>query len=86
MTTITVEVDDEVYRNFIKLAAEQKNGKKGFLGDALTDAMKRYSEETKRKPAVKRLLAKIRKACDLGTWMNGLKGTRSTTGTEKTFS
>ena len=86
MTTITVEVDDDVYRNFIRLAAEQKNGKKGFLGDAITDAMKSYAGETKRKPAVKGLFAKIRKVCDLGTWMNGLKGTRSTTSIEKTFS
>ena len=71
MTAITVEVDDEVYRNFIKLAAEQKNGKKGFLGDALTDAMKHYAEETKRKGAVVRLLAKIRTGYNLRTWMNG---------------
>ena len=71
MTTITVEVDDEVYRNFIKLAAEAKNGKKGFLGEALTNAMKRYAEETKRKGAVVRLLAKIRTSYNLRTWMNG---------------
>ena len=71
MTTITVEVDDDVYRNFIRLAAEAKNGKKGFLGDAITDAMKSYAGETKRKGAVVRLFARIRKGYNLRAWKNG---------------
>lgn len=71
MATITVNVDDGVYETFRKLAAEEKNGKKGFLGDTITVAMKRYAEENTRKAASLRLLARIRKGYNLGAWKKG---------------
>ena len=71
MATITVNVDDDVYETFRKLAAEEKNGKKGFLGATITDAMKRYAEENKRKAAAGRLLDRIRKGYNLRAWKKG---------------
>ncbi len=66
MTTITVNVDDEVYEKFRKLASEEKNGKKGFLGDAITENMKCYLEEKEQEDAKKQLLALMKKGVRLG--------------------
>lgn len=66
MTTITVNVDDEVYGKFRKLAAEERNGKKGFLGDAITEDMKKHVEEKEQEVIKKRLLAMMRKGIRLG--------------------
>jgi predicted transcriptional regulator len=52
MATITVNVDDDVYEVFRKIASEEKRGKKGFLGDTITEAMKRYSEKQEQTSAV----------------------------------
>ncbi len=73
MATITVNVDDEVYERFRKLAAEEKNGKKGFLGDAITKAMSKAIQESKVEAAKQRLLATARKGYRLGAWPNGFK-------------
>ncbi|MEK6854565.1 MAG: hypothetical protein AABX60_04465 [Nanoarchaeota archaeon] len=66
MTTITVNVDDEVYEKFRKLAAEERNGKKGFLGDVITEDMKKHVEEKEQEAIKKRLLAMMRKGVRLG--------------------
>ncbi len=65
MTTITVNVDDEIYGKFRKFAAE-RNGKKGFLGDALTEAMQKELKENEQEAAKKRLLELARKGFKLG--------------------
>lgn len=73
MATITVNVDDEVYEKFRKLAAEQWNGKKGFLGDSITDAMSKAVRENEAEAARQRLLATARKGYKLGVWKDGFK-------------
>ncbi len=66
MTTITVNVDNEVYGKFRRLAAEERNGKKGFLGDALTAAMQKEVNENVQETAKKRLLELAKKGFKLG--------------------
>lgn len=61
MVTITVNVDDDVYLKFRKLASEEKGGKKGFLGDAITERMGTYVQEKEQDAIKKRLLANLRK-------------------------
>ncbi|MBI2144440.1 hypothetical protein HYU17_04805 [Candidatus Woesearchaeota archaeon] len=66
MATITVNVDDEVYEKFRKLASEEHNGKKGFLGDAITGSMRKEVEANEQEAAKKRLLAIMKKGIRLG--------------------
>ena len=49
MTVITINVDDEVEAEFRKKSAEIYGFKKGYLGDAITEAMKKWLEEKKRR-------------------------------------
>ena len=71
MTTITVNVDDEVYERFRKIAAEEYNSKKGFLGDAITDGMRVIIRNKEQDAAGQRLLARARKGYKLGVWPKG---------------
>lgn len=61
MTTLTINVDSEVERAFRQRAKEQRHGKKGFLGGALTEAMKIWLEEQQQKEITERALQKWRK-------------------------
>lgn len=45
MTTITVSVETDVEQEFRKHAKEARGGKKGYLGDAITEAMRKWLEE-----------------------------------------
>lgn len=71
MATITVNVDDEVYERFRKLASDEHNGKKGFLGDTITEAMKKFVQENEADAARQRLREKLRRGYNLGTWKQG---------------
>ncbi len=53
MGTITISVDDEVEKEFRK-TVENEGGKKGDLGRAVTEAMKKWSDEKKMKDIVER--------------------------------
>ncbi|MBI2141045.1 hypothetical protein HYU16_01335 [Candidatus Woesearchaeota archaeon] len=66
MVTITVNVDDEVYQKFRENAAQARNGKKGFLGDAITEAMRNHVEENEQEVIKKRLLERLRKGVNVG--------------------
>ncbi len=66
MAVITVSVDDEVYGRFRKIASEEKSGKKGFLGDTITDTMKKYVEEKEQDAIKKRLLALMKRGVRIG--------------------
>ena len=66
MATITVNVDDEVYEQFRKLASEERNGKKGFLGDAITEVMKKQVLEEEQEAAKNRLRELMKKGIMLG--------------------
>ncbi|MFH1181951.1 MAG: hypothetical protein V1702_03250 [Candidatus Woesearchaeota archaeon] len=72
MATITVNVDNEVYERFRKIAAAE-NSKKGFLGDAITAAMDKSVKENEAEAAKKRLLSIAKKGFKLGAWKNGFK-------------
>ena len=54
MGTITISVDDEVEKEFRKTVEEHKGGKKGDLGKAVTEAMKKWADEKKMKEIVER--------------------------------
>ena len=56
MGTITISVDDEVEKEFRKLVEEYKGGKKGDLGKAITEAMKKWAEEKKQKDIAERMM------------------------------
>ena len=49
MGTITINVDDEVEARFRKTAGEQYSNKKGYLGDAITEAMRKRRSEKEKK-------------------------------------
>ena len=71
MATITVNVDDGGYEKFRKNAAEERSGKKGFLGDAITETMKQHVLSVEQAAAKQRLLARVRKGYNLSGWKNG---------------
>lgn len=73
MATITVNVDDEVYMRFRQFASEEKNGKKGFLGDAITEAMKKAVMESEVAAARQRLREKLRRGYNLGGLKEGFR-------------
>ncbi len=66
MGTITINVDDEIEKEFRKLAGEEYKGKKGFLGDAITEAMKNWVGEKEQKEIAVRELAVLKKGFRLG--------------------
>lgn len=66
MGTITINVDDEVEKEFRKLANEESKGKKGFLGDAITEAMKKWVQEKEQGELSKKEIEVLRKGFRLG--------------------
>jgi len=54
MGTITISVDDEVEKEFRKTVEEHEGGKKGDLGRAVTEAMKKWADEKKQKEIAER--------------------------------
>ena len=66
MGTITINVDDEIEKEFRKLANEESKGKKGFLGDAITEAMKKWISEKEQKEISMREIKILKKGFKLG--------------------
>lgn len=66
MGTITVNVDDEIEEEFRKIASEEFKGKKGFLGDAITEAMKEWVKEKEQEEISKREIEILKKGFKLG--------------------
>ncbi|MBI4163749.1 MAG: hypothetical protein HY512_02715 [Candidatus Aenigmarchaeota archaeon] len=54
MGTITISVDDDVEKEFRRTVEEHQGGKKGDLGKAVTEAMKKWADEKKMKEIVER--------------------------------
>ena len=73
MATITVNVDDDVYEKFRKLASDEHKGKKGFLGDTITEAMMKFVHENEAEAAKQRLREKLRRVYNLGGFKEGFK-------------
>ena len=71
MATITVNVDDDVFVKFRARALAESGGKKGFLGDAITDAMRKVVTSKEADEASQRLLALSKKGFNLGVWRKG---------------
>lgn len=66
MTTITVNVDDDVERRFRKVAGMAYHEKKGYLGKALTEAMKHWIYEKKQKELSEKQLKLLENGFDFG--------------------
>lgn len=54
MGTITISVDDNIEEEFRKLVDEYRGRKKGELGKAVTEAMKKWTEEKKQREIAER--------------------------------
>ena len=61
MGTITINVDDEVEARFRKTAGEQYSNKKGYLGDAITEAMRKWLSEKEQKEIAERQIKLMEK-------------------------
>ena len=61
MGTMTVSVDDEVEKEFRRLVEEYKGNKKGDLGKAITEAMKKWAEEKRQKEIAERIRERMSK-------------------------
>lgn len=66
MATITISVDDNVEKKFRKVAAEAYNGKKGYLGDAVTEAMEVWVAERKQRELARKGLEAMQKGFSMG--------------------
>jgi hypothetical protein len=66
MTTLTINVNDETEAEFREFAKQKYNGGKGYLGKAITEAMKKTIKEDKQKNAVEELKALMEKGFKLG--------------------
>lgn len=62
--TITVNIDAEVLKKLKELRSE--NNKKGFLGETISLATKKYLEEKEEEQAKKRLLELLEKGYNMG--------------------
>ena len=61
MGTITISVDDDVEKQFRKSVEENVGSKKGDLGKAITEAMKKWAEEKEQKEIAERMKARMKK-------------------------
>ncbi len=66
MTTITISVDSSVEQEFRKRAAEAYEGRKGYLGDAITEAMEKWLAERKQKEITQKALELWKKGHNFG--------------------
>jgi len=60
MTTLTINVDSHVEQKFRKQAQFQYHNKKGYLGDAITEAMKKWLYDRQQKEIVEQALTDLR--------------------------
>ena len=61
MGTITISVDDEVEKKFRQTVEEYTNNKKGDLGKALTEAMKKWIDEKEQREIAERMKMRMEK-------------------------
>ncbi len=66
MTTITVNVDTETEQEFRKIAKKTYKGKKGFLGGAITEAMKKWVNEKTQREIAQKAIEDMRKGHKFG--------------------
>ena len=66
MGTITIFVDDDVETSFRRIAGKMYSQKKGYLGDAITEAMKKWLDEQGQQRIAREELSRLRKGWNLG--------------------
>ncbi|MBI4162781.1 MAG: hypothetical protein HY513_03790 [Candidatus Aenigmarchaeota archaeon] len=66
--TITVSVDKETEEKFRKLASATYGNQKGYLGKALTDAMKEWEKKKEESDAVAKMLKLMEKGIKMKKW------------------
>lgn len=66
MGTITVNIEDETEKEFRKIIKAMHGKKKGSLGKAITEAMKKWIEEKRQERIADRQLALMKKGLNLG--------------------
>lgn len=66
MGTITISVEDDVEATFRRIASKEYGGKKGFLGDAITEAMRDWLARREQTQITARQIAKMRKGYHMG--------------------
>jgi hypothetical protein len=66
MGTITVNVKDEVEKEFRRVASIAHGSEKGYLGKAITEAMQRWIDEKRQKEIAERELKLLEKGFSFG--------------------
>ena len=66
MGTIKVNIKDEVEKEFRAVASIVHGGEKGYLEEAVTDAMRRWVEEKRQKKIAERELKLLEKGFSFG--------------------
>ena len=66
MGTITVNIKDKVEREFRAVASSAHEGEKGYLEEAVTEAMQRWIEEKRQEKIAKRELKLLEKGFNFG--------------------
>ncbi|OQX55379.1 MAG: hypothetical protein B5M53_04285 [Candidatus Cloacimonas sp. 4484_209] len=66
MGTITVNIDDNVEKKFRKVAGKIYHKKKGYLGRAITEAMKKWLYEKKQVEVAQNQIKLLEKGFNFG--------------------
>ncbi|MGP8331128.1 MAG: hypothetical protein ACT6FB_02115 [Methanosarcinaceae archaeon] len=66
MGTMTISIDNDVEQQFRALAQKIYSKKKGYLGNAVTSAMKKWIEEMTQKQISEREIKLLEKGFDMG--------------------
>ncbi len=66
MGTITINIDDEIEKQFRALVRKTYHDKKGNLGNAVTEALRRWIDEMTQKQISERQLKILDKGFDMG--------------------
>lgn len=66
MATITINIRDEVAKEFREVVEHELGKKKGMLGKAIEDALKRWLHEKKQKEIAQEMLQLMEEGINLG--------------------
>ncbi len=66
MGTITINIDNDVEKQFRALAQKIYSKKKGYLGNAVTSAMQKWIDEATQKQISEREIKLLEKGFDMG--------------------
>ncbi len=66
MGTITINIDDEIERQFRKMVSKIYHDKKGNLGNAVTEALRNWIDEVTQKQISERELKILDKGFNMG--------------------